>query len=365
MRNVKAAILRDLQQPLAIEEVELADLQAQEVLVKIVASGVCHTDYSAPGVLTPLPVIPGHEGAGIIEAVGGEVTDLEVGDHVLMSFGSCGGCPACSDHHPHDCQSWPQINFGGQRLSGGSVIESEGGEIAGSFFQQSSFATHAIATERNVVKVDKDLPLTTLAPLGCGFITGAGAVMNALKPERGSSIVVFGVGAVGMAAVMAAVIQQCETIIVVDLLDERLEMARQLGATHVINPARGESAVEVVHKLTAGGANYSVETAGVPATFAVAVECLRAGGVCGLLTVPNGGQPFEYSALPLLFGRTIKGIIEGACDPQQFIPQLIELFKAGQFPLDKLIEFYPFEAVNQAMEDSKSGKTIKAVLLMS
>lgn len=363
MKNVKAAVLRDVEQPLVIEEIELSALQAQGVLVKIVASGVCHTDYSAPGVFTPLPMIPGHEGAGVVEAVGSGVEDLEAGDHVLMSFGSCGSCPSCADHHPHNCQRWAEINFGGQRLTGGSVVASEEGAIAGSFFQQSSFATHAIATVHNVVKVDKNLPLKTLAPLGCGFITGAGAVINALKPTPGSSIVIFGVGAVGMAALMAAVIQQCKTIIAVDLVDERLELAAQLGATHVINPAR-ENTVETVHQLTAGGADYSVETAGATETFSAAVECLRAGGVCGLLTVPNGGQPFAYSALPLFFGRTIKGIIEGACDPQQFIPQLIDYYRAGQFPLDRLIQYYPFEKVNEAMADSKSGKTVKAVLLM-
>lgn len=219
-----------------VKDVLLAPPGPGEVVVKIKATGICHTDHSAPGVLTALPIIPGHEGAGVVEFVGAAVTDVEVGDHVLMSFGSCGACPRCDDHHPHNCNSFPLINFGAVRSNGEPGATADGEPVFSSFFKQSSFATHTVTTSTNLVKIDKDLPLDLYSPLGCGFITGAGTVLNELKPKAGSSIVVFGVGAVGLAAVMAAIVSECHPIIVVDVNEERLILAKELGATNVINP---------------------------------------------------------------------------------------------------------------------------------
>ena len=195
-------------------------------------------------------------------------------------------------------------------------------------------------------------------------MTGAGAVMNELRPEKNSSIAIFGAGPVGLAATMAAVVEGCNPIIVVDVNDERLELAQELGATHTLNPVT-DLPIERIHEITGGGTDYSIETAGVVDTFTAAIDVLHSGGTCGMLTIPNAGEPFMYSPLQLLFGKTLKGIIEGGSDPQDFIPKLIKLHQEGRFPLEKLITFYDFEQLEQAMQDSKSGKVVKAVLRVS
>ena len=359
--EARAAVQFEPGETLSLREVTLNAPGAGEVLVKIKATGICHTDYSTPGVLTPLPVIPGHEGAGVVEALGKDVSGIDIGDHVLMSFGSCGDCNRCNDGHPHDCLTWPQINFGCARANGEPGAFANGEPVHTSFFKQSSFATYAVATTRNLVKIDKDLPLDLYAPLGCGFIAGAGTVLNELKPAAGDSIVIFGCGPVGLAAVMGARIHECDPLIVVDINNDRLNLAKELGATHTINPLDSKP-VEEIHKLTNGGADYSVETAGVVDSFTGAIDAIRAGGTCGMLTVPNGTEPFMYSPLHILFGKTVKGIIEGGSDPQQFIPRLIALHQDGKFPIEKLICFYDFEQLVKAMDDAKAGKVVKAVL---
>jgi aryl-alcohol dehydrogenase len=346
-----------------LRDVRLENPRDDEVLVKLVASGICHTDYSAPGILTALPLIPGHEGAGVVESVGSAVQEFSPGDHVLMSFGSCGACARCNDDHPHDCHSFAPMNFGSARADGEPGAEADGEKVFSSFFGQSSFATYTITRERNLVKVDSDLPLDLYAPLGCGFMTGAGAVMNELQPEKNSSIAIFGTGTVGLAATLAAVAEGCNPIIVVDVNEERLELALELGATHTINPVI-DLPIEKIHELTGGGADYSVEAAGVVDTFTGAIDALHSGGTCALLTVPNAGEPFIYSPMQMLFGKTVKGIIQGGCTPQKFLPRLIEMHQQGQFPLEKLITFYDFDQFGEAMHASKSGKVIKAVLRM-
>lgn len=363
MIKATAAVQYEAGELPVLQDVNLKDPGENEVLVKIVASGICHTDFSAPGVMTALPLIPGHEGSGVVESVGADVQGLEPGDHVLMSFGSCGACKRCDEGHPHDCHSFPEVNFGAVRSDGKPGAEVDGEEVYSSFFSQSSFSTYVITTQRNLVKIDPELPLDLYAPLGCGFITGAGAVINELKPEANSSIAIFGAGPVGLAAVMAAAVEGCAPIIIVDINDERLKLARELGATHAINPVI-ELPTEKIHEITHGGADYSVETAGVVDTFTAAIDALHAGGTCGMLTIPNGGEPFMYSPLQILFGKTVRGIIEGGCDPQQFIPRLIELHQAGRFPLEKLISFYDFQQLPEAMRASKSGEVIKAVVRM-
>lgn len=363
MINAVAAVQYEPGEVPKLREVSLNSPGDDEILVKIAATGICHTDYSAPGVLTALPLIPGHEGAGVVEFVGSAVQGLEPGDHVLMSFASCGGCARCELGHPHDCHSWAEMNFGSARAGGDPGAEADGEKVFSSFFGQSSFSTYVVSRARNLVKIDKALPLDLYSPLGCGFIAGAGTVMNELRPGENSSIAIFGAGPVGLAATMAAAVEGCNPLIVVDINDKRLELARELGATHTVNPIV-DLPTETIHKITGGGADYSVETAGVVDTFTAAIDSLRGGGTCGLLTVPAAGEPFMYSPLHILFGKTIKGIIEGGSDPQEFVPRLIELHQQGKFPLEKLITFYDFEQFEEAMRDSKSGKVIKAVLRM-
>jgi aryl-alcohol dehydrogenase len=253
-------------------------------------------------------------------------------------------------------------NFAGARPDGSSPCCGAGGErLSGYFFAQSSFAELAVAPERTVVKIRKDVPLELMGPLGCGIQTGAGAVINALRPSAGSTIAVFGAGSVGLAAVLAARLSGCATIIAVDLNDSRLEVARDCGASHLVNASR-EDPIEVIRGLTGQGVQYSLECTGVPAVARQAVDSLRLTGVCGLIGVSPLGTEFALDMNGILFGRTVRGIIEGDSVPQIFIPQLVDLFFDGRFPFDRLIRVYPFDQINQAVQDSESGEVIKAVL---
>jgi len=347
-----------------IQDVTLDGPGPGEVLVRVRAAGICHTDFIAPGAMTPLPMIPGHEGAGVVESLGEGVEGLAVGDPVVMAFGSCGACVRCQQEHPHDCYRFSELNFGCTRTSGAAGAQVDGADVSTAFFQQSSFATYAIATPRNLVRIDESLPLELYAPLGCGFSTGAGTVMNELRPDPGSSIAIFGAGPVGLAAVMGAVIRGCDPIVVIDINSERLRIAHDLGATHSINPSEA-NVLDTIGELTAGGCDFSVETAGVVETFTSAIDAIHPGGTCGLVTVPNDGAPFMYSPIPLLFGKTLKGVIEGGSDPQRFIPELIKLHESGQFPIDKLVRFYDFEDIEEAYRASRTGEVVKPVLRMN
>ncbi|GGD60933.1 NAD(P)-dependent alcohol dehydrogenase [Croceicoccus mobilis] len=361
----KAAIVRGKGQELSVEPVKYSGPQADEVIVRITATGVCHTDMVVrdQGYPVPLPLVLGHEGAGVIEEVGANVTTLEKGDHVVLAFGYCGRCDNCKSGLPGYCAEFYDRNFKGARMDGSQAIcDCHGHNLGSAFFSQSSFGTFAVATERNAIKIRKDVPLELMGPLGCGISTGAGAVLNALKPHAGSSIAVFGAGSVGLSAVMAAAAVGCTTIAVVDLHDERLELARELGATHVINGGKTD-AVEEIQKLSGtGGVDFSLECTGVPKVLEQAVGALKIPGTCGLIGAADLGVGANLDMNTLLFGRTVRGIIEGDSVPQVFIPQLIELWRAGKFPFDKLTRFYALEDINKAIADSESGAVLKPIV---
>ena len=348
-----------------IEDVTLEEPRPDGVLVRVVGSGVCHTDLIVRDQMypTPLPAVLGHEGSGVVEEVGSNVTRVEPGDHVVMSFDYDGTCTSCRDGHPAFCESFFAHNFGGARPQDEtSPISRDGEEISGRFFGQSSFATYSIATERNVVPVEDDVPLELLGPLGCGIQTGAGGVINSLNPQPGSSIAIFGAGSVGLSAVMAAAIKGCTEVVSVDLKENRLEMAQEFGATDTVNPDEMDDVVEAVRELT-GGVDYALETTGVSAVAEQATEVLTQRGTLGVIGAPALGTEASYDVNNLILnGRTITGIVEGDSDPQQFIPDLIELYRQGDFPFDKLITYYDFEDIEQAVEDSENGETIKPVL---
>ncbi|EQB17139.1 hypothetical protein RLDS_04095 [Sphingobium lactosutens DS20] len=341
---------------------ELDAPRGDEVLIRIVATGVCHTDMSVrdQDLPTPLPAVLGHEGAGVIEQVGPDVTTLAVGDHVVLTMTHCGKCTNCVTGHTVYCDNVMPLNFSGRRLDGSPTITCRGEAISGSFFGQSSFATYALASERNAVKVVKDVDLALLGPLGCGIQTGAGTVINVLRPEVGSSIVVFGAGAVGLAAIMAASAVGCTTIIAVDLHDNRLDLARQIGATHAVKA--GTDTVETIRELSAGGVDYTLDTTAVPAVIRQSVDVLKMRGRAMLVGVPKPGAEFTLSVMDMLFGKSIGGALEGEATPKSFIPHMIALWKQGKFPFDKLIRFYEFDQINEAVADSESGKTLKPVL---
>lgn len=364
MREIKAAVVFEQSGDFSIEQLELSEPRDNEVVVRIAATGICHTDLAGRDMHLPIPPPPsvfGHEGAGVVEEVGARVSKVEPGDHVVLAWNSCGTCTSCKAGRDPYCLNFFLYNFNGARPDGSITLRKDDQPIHGSFFSQSSFADFALANERNVVKVREDIPLEILAPMGCGVMTGAGAVMNALQPRPGSSIAVFGVGTVGMSAVLAAVVSGCTTVIAVDVNPDRLEIAREFGATHTINSDE-VGPVEAIKDITDGGTDFSLECVGNPKVLRQAVDALPRLGVCGLLGVVPPGTEVGLDMDLLMNGRTVRGIIEGDAIPDLFIPRLIELYSQGRFPFDRLIRFYPLEEINQAVEDMEAGHVIKPVL---
>jgi len=351
--HIQAAVLRT-GSPLKIESLELEGPRDDEILVRIVASGICHTDIGFVDGWdgTANPVVLGHEGAGVVEEIGKHVKGVKRGDHVVLSYQSCGHCRECRRGHPTDCEYFWEANFGFHRLDGSNALQRSG--VGGHFFGQSSFATHALATERNTVKVPKALPLELLAPLGCGLQTGAGTVINSLKVRNGKGITIFGTGAVGLAAVMAARVVGADPIIGVDVKPKRLKLARELGATHIIDNRRHDI-VSHITRITGSGVDYVLDTTGDQEMYEIAVRTLNGKGIVALLA---GNE----SAGSLPEGRKAISVIQGDAVPQCFIPKLIRLYQAGRFPFDHLVKFYDFKEINKAMADSKKGNTIKPVL---
>ena len=365
--KVQAAISRTPHAPLVIETIELEPPRADEILVKVVATGVCHTDLAVrDGMLpTPLPVVLGHEGAGIVEAVGSAIIKVRPGDHVVMTFNSCGVCPSCREHAISYCHEFFPRNFFAARADGSSGLSQNGERINGNFFGQSSFATYALCHDVNVVKVPTDVALELLGPLACGIQTGAGAVLNAINLRPGKSFSVFGAGSAGLSAVMAAQIAGATTIVAVDTNDERLSLATELGATHVINP-RTASAAEEIIKITGYGINYALDTTGIAAVIRNAVDSLAPRGVCGILGASGPDAQITLNETHFMSGgRRLIGIVEGESNPDTFIPTLIDLYKQGRFPFDRLVKFYAFSDINQAIRDSESGVAIKSILRMT
>ena len=362
--HITAAVLRATGAALSLETLELEDPRPGEVRVRLVGSGVCHTDLGviATAVAEQLPVVLGHEGAGIVDAVGGGVTDLSPGDHVVLSYNHCGTCDHCSAGLMAHCRSFVPLNLTGARLDGSSPLSADGEKVFGHFFGQSAFAHYVIATRNNTVKVDESAPLELLGPLGCGVQTGAGAVLNSLNPPAGSSIAIFAAGSVGLSALMAAVVAGCTTIIAVDPQPERLALATRFGATHVVNPQE-QGPVEAIREITDGlGAQFSVDCIGLPAVVRQALECLQSPGVCASVGFQGMSNELTIDQGHLLFGRSLVGVIEGDAVPQTFIPHMIDLYREGRFPFDKLITTFPFEQVNEAIDAAHHGKVVKAVL---
>jgi aryl-alcohol dehydrogenase len=361
-----AAIARGPGTDFTVEQVIVDRPRADEVRVRIVGVGICHTDLVfRDGGLLPMPAVLGHEGSGIVESVGASVTKVVPGDRVVLSFRSCGACVNCYERQPAYCSQFSALNVSGRRTDGSCSIHAEdGSELSCNFFGQSTFAGYALTYERNVVKVPPGAPLELLGPLGCGVQTGAGATMRALACQAGSSLLIIGAGPVGMSALLGAVVQDCATIIVSDPVKARRELARELGATHVIDPTVTELAA-AVRAITPNGVNYAFDTSGRADVIATAIQSLAARGAIGLVGMPNDPATMLSAHILTLIGLgvTIRGIVEGDSDPDEFIPQLIELSMAGKFPIERLITTYPLRDINRAVADQTSGKCLKAVLL--
>ncbi|RNM17070.1 NAD(P)-dependent alcohol dehydrogenase [Nocardioides pocheonensis] len=364
MTVTEAAVVESGGAPFTLSQVELAEPQAGEVLVRMVAAGLCHTDLgvASGGLPFPLPGVLGHEGAGVVEEVGAGVTRVKPGDQVLLSFTSCGACRNCRDGHPAYCATWlPDNLIGGRRADGSATITRDGEPLGGHFFGQSSFARMAVVDERSLVKVSPDAPLELLAPLGCGVQTGAGAVWNVLKPRPGSSVVVLGAGAVGLSAVMAAALTPATTIIAVDKVASRLDLAVQLGATHVVDVTT-EDLVAAVAEITGAGADGVVETTGSVAVLRQGVDALAARGTAVVIGAPPFGTEVALDVNAMLAGKQVVGLTLGDSETQTLIPALVELVRTGRMPLARLVQEYSFADIQQAVADVSAGTTIKPVL---
>lgn len=361
--KIRAAVTHAKGKDFVMEDVTLAAPKSNEVLVKIIATGVCHTDAVARDLgISPYPIVLGHEGAGVVEQVGANVTSLSPGDHVVLSFAHCGQCDNCLTGHPTVCARFNELNFGG-RMEDDTYRLHQGETAVATFFGQSSFGTHVVAHERNVVKVARDVDLSLLGPLGCGIQTGAGTVLNRLKPEFGTSIAVYGCGAVGLSAVMAAKIANCQQIFAIDIHDSRLELAKELGATHTLNGKRAD-VVKEIKQASQGGTHYAVESTGVPPVVRQCLNALRPLGQAAIVGVTPEMNIDVHNDL-MAEGKSMIGVIEGDSVPRVFIPKLIEFYKAGQFPFDKLVKFYEFDQITKAFDDSANGTTIKPILKLA
>jgi aryl-alcohol dehydrogenase len=362
LAGVKAAIISEPNGSFEIKTVELDDLRNDEILVRIEACGICHTDIIAQN-MTPLPAVLGHEGCGVVEAVGPSVDGVKQGDRVIISIPFCSTCPTCIQGKTYICEKALSLGFAGTRMDGSQTIYVDGKAISSAFFQQSSFATHAIALGRAVVPVEEYHPPFMMAAIACGVQTGAGSVFNVFKVKADQGLVVFGVGTVGLSAIMAGKIAGASPLIAVDIIQSRIELAIELGATHALNAGDGDISEEI-RKIAPHGMTFSLETSGNEQAFNDALTCLGMGGTCGIVTTPNLGKPFPFSPLQILDrSSSLQGILLGNSIPGSFLPKLIELNRKGQFPYERLITTYDFSDINKAFEDTKSGITIKPVLL--
>lgn len=369
--KIDAYVIEEIKAPFHREELTIDDPGPGEVLVRVVGTGVCHTDLNTQSgdMPLPLPGVLGHEGSGVVEAVGAGVLEVAPGDHVIMGWPYCGDCRNCIRGEHRYClnigaELLAGVRLHGDQAGGSAYTREDGSSISGHFFGQSSFATYSLTRANAVVKVDKDLDLELLGPLACGITTGAGAVFNTARPEPGESIVIIGAGAVGLAAVMAARNTPATTIIAMDLQDSRLELAEEFGATHIVN-TRDKNIVDAVMEICGGPADYVLDCTG---SINVIEQAADAVGLMGTFILVGGAPAearFSLDHMRTLFGKRVVGTLGGSSNSKQLIPGLIELYRQGRFPFDRLITTYAFDELDRAIHDAHEGGTIKAVLKIS
>lgn len=362
---MKATVLREIGAPLQIEELSLAAPGPGEVKVRIEAAGVCHSDYHymKGDLQTPLPVVLGHEGAGIVEEVGEGVRSVAPGDHVVLLWRtSCGHCEFCSRGRPALCALGAGIRASGMMMDGTTRLHA-GEEEVHHFLGVSCFAEAAVCPEEAVLKIPHDVPLAIAALAGCGVMTGVGAVINTARVEPGSSVLVIGAGGVGLSVVMGAVLAGAGMVIAADLNDSKLEMATSFGATHVVNAGQ-EDLVKHVRGLTGEGVDYSFEVIGNVETMGQAVRALRRAGVATMVGVAQMGASFSVNALDLVLQeKSVRGSIYGSTRPAADFPRLFELYRTGRLPLDRLLSRrYPLDEINQAYDAMLKGEVARSVV---
>jgi aryl-alcohol dehydrogenase len=331
--QIKAAVVKEKSGPFVIDTLELCEPRADELIVRVVASGMCQTDlHGRDGYFAgPYPAVYGHEGAGVVHAIGSAVKSFAPGDHVVMSYPWCGACANCRAEHTNHCLHGRKLKMHGTRLDDSTLLSKAGAPVYSAFFQQSSFGTFAITQERWAVKVRNDAPLEQLGPLACSGQTGAGAVLNTMNPKPGA---------------------------------HRLALARELGATHVIDHKTCADVVGEIRKVTDGGVRFAAETSALPQVLREAIESLLPGGLCTLLGSAPKGTDASFEMPFLQQGRSVRGVVQGDSVPKEFIPKLVDFIMDGRFPIDKMITFYDLADINRAAQESSTGKTIKPVLRM-
>jgi aryl-alcohol dehydrogenase len=355
--------------PFELRDLVVDDPRDDEIVVRIVASGICHTDVSAQNQVIPfpLPALLGHEGAGVVERVGRGVQTFNEGDHVVVSFNFCGECIQCVTGRPVQCDTWvPRNLVGGSRMDGSSPIHlADGGPLHAHFFGQSSFATRVVVRAAAAIRVPQEAPLPMLAPLVCGFQTGAATMLQVLAPELGHTVAIFGAGGVGLAALMAAMLTPANRVIVIDVVPERLALAKELGATHTVNAATDDS-VEAINEITGGrGPDRIIEASGNTAVLKQALTSMATDSIVAIVGAPPFGSEVAVDVLDAIVkGPRIIGVNQGRSVPRVVVPALVDHFLSGRMPFDKLIRTYPLADINDAIHDMHSGATIKPVLLM-
>jgi Zn-dependent alcohol dehydrogenase len=350
--------------PMALEEVDLAPPRAGELLVRIEAAGVCHSDLSVVdgSRIRPLPMALGHEAAGVVEQAGPGVADVKPGDPVVLAFvPSCGHCPECAGGRPALCVPGAAANGAGHLLHGPPLLADARGGPLFHHLGISGFARHAVVARESAVVIPRDVPLPTAALFGCAVLTGAGAVLNTARVRAGQSVAVFGLGGVGLAAVMGAKAAGAARIVAVDPVESKRKVALDLGATDALDPAQAEG----IRNLTGGGVDYAFEAAGVPAVLEAAFRSLRRGGACVAMGLPHPSKTVTLTALAFAGeGKSLLGSYMGGSDPQRDIPRYLEWWKQGRLPVEKLhTGSLPLSKINEAFEQLASGAAIRQVLL--
>jgi len=361
---MKAAVLYESNKPIVIEDVSIDDPKDREVLVKMVATGVCHTDlhFIKGEMPQPLPVVLGHEGAGIVEEVGPGVTTLQPGDHVvLMVAYSCGKCRYCVSGQPAMCPEWLAFHMIGS-LPDGTKRLRKGDQELNHFFSQSSFAEYAVVHERTAVKVRNDAPLDKVCLLGCGVTTGIGAVLNTAGIKAGDSIVIYGCGGVGLSGVMAAKLAGAGALIAVDTVEMKLEKAKEMGADYVINASQ-EDPPQKVMEILGGGADHAVECIGNVNVMAQAFASIHNGGKCVVAGMAPLGAMMSVAPFEFLLGKTITGSVQGHIRAAIDVPKYTDLYMSGKLPVDKLISrYYALDQLNEALEALEKGEVVRSVI---
>lgn len=364
--QARALVLGGVKQPFRLEQITLGSVQAGEVLVRIFAAGICQSDLAVQSgkLPTPLPAILGHEGAGDVVEVGAGVERLARGDRVLLSFDHCGHCKHCSNKRAAGCPSFHPLNFSLLRPDGSTSYASSETHraIAGRFFGQSSFSEYAIVAQNCCVKVAPDANLALLCPLGCGIQTGAGTILNILKPGKEHTLAVWGLGGVGLAAIMAAKFLGVGTIIAIDVVTSRREIAHEVGATHSID-GLAPDVVQQVQALSNGGLDFAVEATGIASCMKAAYDSLGYGGQYAQAGVPPPSDPPFNMLIGAIKGTRVTSVVEGDSHPPDFLPQLVKMVTDGDLPLERICKFYKVEEFEAAITAMLDGSTIKPVLL--